>query len=104
MSSKIESYGAQVPTAPAKPRAVDGVAAGSAGRGPVSPVIPADSVKLTEDARLMQQLQQQLTQAPAVDGRRVAETRLALAEGRYEVDARRVADKLLRMERELSQR
>jgi negative regulator of flagellin synthesis FlgM len=104
MSSKIESYGAQAPTAPARLRAVDGVAAGSAGRGPVNPVIPADSVKLTDDARLMQQLQQQLAQAPAVDGRRVAETRLALAEGRYEVDAHSVADKLLRMEQELAQR
>lgn len=104
MSSKIESYGPQAPTAPARPRAADGVTAGSAGRGPVSPVIAADSVKLTDDARLMQQLQQRLSQAPAVDGRRVAEARLALAEGRYEVDAHSVADKLLRMEWELSQR
>jgi negative regulator of flagellin synthesis FlgM len=102
MSSKIESYGPQAPTAPARPRTVDG--AGNAGRGPVSPVAPTDSVRLTDDAMLLQQLQQQLAQAPAVDGQRVAETRLALAEGRYEVDAHSVADKLLRMERELSRR
>jgi negative regulator of flagellin synthesis FlgM len=104
MSNKIESYGPQAPAAPAKTRPADGVAGATAGRGPVSPVIPVDSVRLTDDAKLMQELQQRLSQASAVDSQRVAETRLALAEGRYQFDASSVADKLLRMEWELSRR
>ena len=38
---------------------------------------------------------------PAVDEARVAEIRKALDEGRYQVNAERIAEKLLRSERDL---
>ncbi|WP_281783080.1 flagellar biosynthesis anti-sigma factor FlgM [Sinimarinibacterium flocculans] len=100
MSNKIESYGPQAPAA-LRPRA-PAQAAGSATSGPVGAVVPPDSVKLTDDAVMLAELREQLASAPAMDSRRVAETRLALAEGRYDADAQRIADKLLRFEWELS--
>lgn len=102
MSSKIESCGPQAPAAPARPRAVSAPAGGSAGRGPVAAVAASDSVRLTGDAVMLAELREQLGSAPASDGRRVAEARLALAEGRYDIDPRRIADKLMRLEWELS--
>jgi negative regulator of flagellin synthesis FlgM len=60
-----------------------------------------DSVSLTGAGLLAQELTRSLAQAPAVDAGRVAETRAALAEGRYTVDAQQVAAKLLRFEWEM---
>lgn len=103
MSTKIESYGPQAPTAPLRPRTTT-PASGADATGPVGAVTPADSVSLTGDAVMLAELRERLDKAPVVDGKRVAETRLALAGGRYEIDAQRVADKLLRFEWELSRR
>jgi len=62
-----------------------------------------DSVKLTGQAQMMQQLQQAAGQAPAVDTARVAQIRQALDDGSYTVDANSIASKLARMEWDLSQ-
>jgi negative regulator of flagellin synthesis FlgM len=47
-------------------------------------------------------LEQALNEVPVVNEARVDAIRAALAEGRYEVNPERIADKLLRTERELS--
>lgn len=60
-----------------------------------------DSVQLTGEGLLAQELGRTLAAAPAVDAQRVAETRAAIDENRYEVDAPRIASKLLRLEWEL---
>ncbi len=99
MSNKIESFGTQAATAPARVRPA---AAGDSGAVRSVAVPATDSVRLTDDARMLQALRDAAAQAPAVDGQRVAETRLALAEGRYTINPERIASQLARMEWELS--
>jgi negative regulator of flagellin synthesis FlgM len=58
-------------------------------------------VQITDQARQLASLEQALQALPIVNEGRVAEIRDAIEEGRYEVNAERVADKLLRSEQEL---
>lgn len=61
----------------------------------------ATPVRITDQARQLAALESAVQAAPVVNEARVAAVRLAVEEGRYEVDPERVADKLLRMEHEL---
>lgn len=58
-----------------------------------------DQVTLTDTARRLSDLTQTVNAQPVVDTDRVAEIRAAIQEGRYEVDAGRVAERLLQTER-----
>lgn len=58
-----------------------------------------DQLKLTDSARALQQAAR--TDAAAVDPQRVERTRQALADGSYKVDAGRIADSMIAMERQL---
>ena len=62
----------------------------------------ASDVQITGIARGLAALEQKLRDAPAIDEARVAAVRQKLDDGSYQVDPQRVADKLLRMERELA--
>ena len=62
---------------------------------------PATPVRITEQARQLAALERAVQDAPVVNEARVAAVRTAVEEGRYEVVPERIADKLLRMEREL---
>jgi len=62
----------------------------------------ASGVNITDQAKQLASLEQVLQSLPAVDDLRVDEIRIAIQEGRYQVDPERIADKLLRMEQELS--
>lgn len=62
----------------------------------------ADPVQITGSAKQLAALEQSLKDQPAVDEARVAALRSAIESGTYKVDATRVADKLLRMEDQLS--
>jgi negative regulator of flagellin synthesis FlgM len=61
----------------------------------------ASPVRITNQARQLAALERAVQDAPVVNESRVAAIRLAIEEGRYEVSPERIADKLLRMEREL---
>ena len=69
--------------------------AGQAAAGNGSPV------QITDQARLLASLEQAVNNVPEVNESRVAEIRLALEEGRYQINADRIADKLLRTEHDL---
>jgi negative regulator of flagellin synthesis FlgM len=58
-----------------------------------------DQLKLTDSAKALQQAAR--TDAAAVDPQRVERVRQALADGSYKVDAGRVADRMIAMERQL---
>jgi negative regulator of flagellin synthesis FlgM len=62
----------------------------------------ASPVHITSQARQLAALEQALNEVPEVNEARVAAIRLAIEQGQYEVNAERIADKLLRTERELS--
>jgi negative regulator of flagellin synthesis FlgM len=61
----------------------------------------ADTVSITQSALLMAKLEEVVRNAPVVDNERVAAFKEAIASGAYEVDAQRVADRLLKFERDV---
>ena len=58
-------------------------------------------VQITGTARHLAALEQSIRELPAVDEARVAAVRGRLADGSYQVDPQRVADRLLRMNADL---
>ncbi|MAL98316.1 MAG: flagellar biosynthesis anti-sigma factor FlgM [Alteromonadaceae bacterium] len=58
-----------------------------------------DSVSLSARAEAMKQAEQQLRDQPEIDDARVAEIRQALADGTYKVDAEKLAQKMLEMDK-----
>jgi negative regulator of flagellin synthesis FlgM len=65
-------------------------------------VADASPVRITSQARQLAALEQALNEVPVVNEARIAAIRLAIEQGQYEVSPERIADKLVRMERELS--
>lgn len=101
MNTTIPPSGATGPqsgTTSTKPAAGD-PGAGAAGRAAATPVQAGDHVQLTESARAIDAAARG-TDAP-VDARHVARIRQALADGTYKVDAQRVADRLIDLERQI---
>jgi negative regulator of flagellin synthesis FlgM len=60
-----------------------------------------DQVNLTRSGLLLSKLEEIVSNAPAVDAERVRAIKDALASGNYEIDDQRVADSMLRFDREL---
>jgi negative regulator of flagellin synthesis FlgM len=65
-------------------------------------VAESSPVQITSQARQLAALEKAVNEVPVVNEARVAAIRSAIEQGQYEVNADRVADKLLRTERELS--
>jgi len=67
-----------------------------------SPVTPKadDQLKLTDSARALQEAAR-LDTSSAIDSKRVEQLREALANGSYQVDPGRIADRMLSFERQL---
>ncbi|GGI67718.1 flagellar biosynthesis anti-sigma factor FlgM [Shewanella gelidii] len=63
----------------------------------------ADSVMITEQAQQLQGVQSQMSAMPDVDLNKVAEIKAAIAEGKYKVDAEKLAANISTFESELSQ-
>jgi negative regulator of flagellin synthesis FlgM len=77
--------------------------AGDVSSAPAEAAVAGSSpVQITDQARQLASLEQAVQSLPVVNEARVAEIRLALEEGRYQVNPERIADKLLRTEQELS--
>lgn len=79
-------------------RKPDDSATGKAGSGEQ----PAGDVHITSAARNLASLEQAIRDLPAIDQSRVEEIQQRLASGRYEIDPQRIADRLLRLETNLS--
>jgi negative regulator of flagellin synthesis FlgM len=60
-----------------------------------------DTVSITQSGLLMSKLEEIVQRTPVVDQDRVAAIKEAIASGKYELDDQRVADRILRLEREL---
>ncbi len=67
--------------------------------GAAGPDARSDTVELTTSAKLLERLEKSLETLPAVDDTRVAEIRTAIRNGDYRVDARAIADAMMRFER-----
>lgn len=72
-----------------------------AGKSPPPPPRPgADTVEITSLSSQLQSMEARLAETPVVDAGKVASIRQAIAEGRFEVDAGVVADRLIASVRE----
>jgi negative regulator of flagellin synthesis FlgM len=60
-------------------------------------------VRITDSARQLAALEQAIRALPDVDDAKVSEIRNAIESGTYEVSPDRIADKLMRWEKELAQ-
>jgi negative regulator of flagellin synthesis FlgM len=99
VTTKITGYqnpAVQVGTDKSVSRARDGAAnpAESASK-------PANPVRITHQARQLAALEQTVNTLPVVNEAKVAALREAIENGSYQVVPERIADKLLRMDREL---
>ncbi len=64
--------------------------------GPAQDKRPSrDSVELSAEAQSMNRLEENLAQLPDVDVERVATLKQAIADGRFEIDAERIAQNML---------
>ncbi len=73
--------------------------AATGGNAPASPQSD-DQLKLTDSARALQEAAR-LDTSSAIDSKRVEQIREALANGTYQVDPGRIADRMLSFERQL---
>jgi negative regulator of flagellin synthesis FlgM len=73
---------------------------GSGSTAPTAPA-PADTVSITQSGLLMSKLEEVVHGTPVVDANRVSAIKDALASGSYEIDDQRVADQILRFERNM---
>lgn len=60
-----------------------------------------DTVELTSSARLLERLEKSLAAMPDLDTSRIEAVKTAIERGDYRIDAERIADALLRSDREL---
>jgi negative regulator of flagellin synthesis FlgM len=56
---------------------------------------PRDDVVLSQEAQSLGRLEEKINNLPEVNSERVAEIRQAIAEGRFEVNAQRIAENML---------
>jgi negative regulator of flagellin synthesis FlgM len=90
----------------AKPAASSGggvVTDKSQGEGSAAPAAAQnkDQVTLTDSARSLQKIEEAVAKTPVVNADKVAAVKHAVSSGNYQVDAGRVAGKLLKYERGL---
>jgi negative regulator of flagellin synthesis FlgM len=61
----------------------------------------SDTVSITQSGLLMSRLEELVQSTPVVDHERVAAIKESIASGTYEIDDQRVADRLLKFERDV---
>ncbi len=66
------------------------------------PAASGEGVQITDSARQLAALEQAIRTLPDVDEARVAAIRTAIESGTYEVSPERIAEKLMRLEKELA--
>lgn len=63
----------------------------------------SDTVELTTSAKLLERLEKSLETLPAIDDARITEIRTAIRNGDYQIDARAIADAMMRFERSVGE-
>jgi negative regulator of flagellin synthesis FlgM len=104
VTDKISGFSTSEPVAPVKGSNSSGVVTEkpqgeSTSAGTASQT--GDHVTLTDSARALQKIEEAVAKAPVVNSQKVAAVKQAVASGTYQIDAPRVADKILQFERGL---
>jgi negative regulator of flagellin synthesis FlgM len=107
VTNKISGYPAAAPLAPIK-GATNGTAAPtdkSQGDAPANvaatPAKPGEQLTLTDSARHLQKIEAAVAKAPVVNAAKLASVKLAVQNGTYQIDAGRVASKIVKFDGEL---
>jgi negative regulator of flagellin synthesis FlgM len=105
VTDKISAYSTAEPVVPIKgSNSGGGVADKSPGEasaaGAAAPQT-GDTLTLTNSARSLQKIEEAIAKAPVANTSKVAAVKNAVRSGTYQIDAGRVADKLLQFERGL---
>lgn len=66
-----------------------------------APAARGESVSLSNQAKNLKQVEQKLADLPEVDDDRVAKIRAALEDGTYKIDAEKLAQKMLEMDKSI---
>ena len=102
MTDKISGYSTAEPVAPIKGSNSNTVVAdksqGEASAAGSSTSQTGDTVTLTSSARSLQKIEEVIAKAPVVNASKVAAVKQAVDSGTYQINAGRVADKLLQFE------
>jgi negative regulator of flagellin synthesis FlgM len=105
VTDKISAYSTAEPIAPVKGSNGNGVVAdkpqGESSAAASTAPQTGDTVTLTNSARSLQKIEEAVAKTPVVNASKVAAVKHAINSGTYQVDAGRVADKLLQFERGL---
>jgi negative regulator of flagellin synthesis FlgM len=104
VTDKISGYSTAEPVAPIKGSNSSAVVADkSQGDSSSAPAASqtGDHVTLTDSARSLQKIEERVAKTPVVNAEKVAAVKHAISSGTYQVDAARVADKILKFERGL---
>jgi negative regulator of flagellin synthesis FlgM len=101
--NKIGGYSASEPLAPVKGSNSNGAVADKSqadGSGTASSTAQTgDHVTLTDSARTLQKIEEAVAKTPVVNAAKVASIKQAVQSGTYQVDAGRVAGKLMQFEK-----
>ncbi|RVU30235.1 MULTISPECIES: flagellar biosynthesis anti-sigma factor FlgM [Neptunomonas] len=78
---------------------------GAAARTDAAPAksAPRDTVQLSDTAKALKSIDAKLSNTPEVNSEKVARIKAAIEDGSYNVDAQRVAEKILSFESQLSE-
>ncbi len=102
MTQKIGAFTTAEPVAPLKGSNSNSVVTDKSQGDAQAAATPAskagDTVTLTDSARSLQKIEEAVAKAPVVDTSKVAAIKQAISSGTYQIDAGRVADKLLQFE------
>lgn len=78
---------------------VDSISPATANRD-AKPAAPGETVELTSSAKLLERLEKTLAGLPEVDSQRVESIKTSISNGEYQIDANKIAEKLLRSDQE----
>lgn len=101
MSTDIKGIGdsvAQISELAASQRKPEQAPGSATAGSPERPARTDDAVSFTETATRLRALEDSLASTPVVDAQRVQGIRQELADGNYEVDHQRVAEKMIHLE------
>ena len=104
MSDKISGISTAEPVSKPTSSSSNGVVTDkSLGEGSASAVAapPKDHVTLTDSARSLQKIEEAVAKTPVVNADKVAAVKQAISSGTYQINAGRVAGKMLQYERGL---
>jgi len=71
------------------------------GNETAAPSTSGDTVELTSSAKLLERLEKTLASIPQVDQSRVEAVKAQIENGEYQIDADKIAEAMLRMDREI---